>query len=256
MLSIVAVPLPQQARKEFGKHLLYYRVRLFKLEKAQAEEEFAAMATAVSWAMSVLTSVRIEGLPKPIFSRDNEGFRSTSMQCFALRSWNRHACQEVQISGLKLGVVSGGRIRVRDKFCVGMALSGEGVGGVENLGTDAAVWLRENLPLHLEKDGVDVDLSKRIAEACADACVRILATGRSFDPMMIMDAMEEEVERRDLRGDDILPFEIGRKAAKVLTQRWNELPLGERPKNYHHQLYINKKDVVDFDKWPKNLNLP
>lgn len=90
--------------------------------------------------------------------------------------------------------MSGGRIRVRDKFCVGMVLSGEGVGGVENFGMDVVVWLRENLFLYLEKDGVDVDLSKRIVEVCVDVCVRILVMGWFFDLMMIMDVMEEEVE--------------------------------------------------------------
>lgn len=97
-----------------------------------------------------------------------------------------------------------------------MVLSGEGVGGVENFGMDVVVWLRENLFLYLEKDGVDVDLSKRIVEVCVDVCVRILVMGWFFDLMMIMDVMEEEVEWCDLCGDDIFLFEIGRKVVKVL----------------------------------------
>lgn len=148
------------------------------------------------------------------------------------------------------GIVVGGGLRVK----IGTeSLSGEGSGGVED---NAALWLRQKLRLELEKDGVDFDRSTRIAEACADACSKFLATGRVFDPMMIMDVMEEEIERRGLRGDDFLPFELGRKAAKVVTQRWNELPVLERPETYRQEAYVNKKDVVDFDKWPKNVNFP
>ena len=162
--------------------------------------------------------------------------------------------QGAQFNGLKLGIEGIGRVRVRVR--VTMSLNGGGSGEVEGNGSDAAMWLREELGPQLERDGVGVDQSRRIAEACADACASFLATGRAFDPLIIMDAMEEEIERRDLRGDDLLPFELGRKAAKLLTQRWNELPVTGRPKTYRQQPYVNKKDVVDFDKWPKNLNLP
>lgn len=176
-----------------------------------------------------------------------------------LKGWNCRDVPELQICRLKLWSVCRGkvRVRIRDSSFVTRSSSGEGSSaGVDESGTDAVLWLRENLPMQLEEDGIDVERSQRIAEACADACAAFLATGRAFDPMMIMDAMEEEIERRDLRGDEFLPFELGRKAAKVLTQKWNELPVLERPKTYRQQAYFNKKDVVDFDKWPKNMNLP
>lgn len=191
----------------------------------------------------VSTSTVVLSLPSTISLRDS--FRVEQFG-IALKSW---PCLDVQ----KLGIVGPGRIRVRDGS-LKSSLSGEGSSGVQD--DDAALWLRENLPPQLEKDGVDVEKSERIAEACADACANFLATGRAFDPMMVMDAMEEEIERRNLRGDDFLPFELGRKAAKVLTQRWNELPVAERPKTYRQHPYTNKKDVVDFDKWPKNINFP
>ena len=162
-------------------------------------------------------------------------------------------CSAFEFGQLRLRIEGRGGARVR----VSSSLNGRGIDGVEDGGSDdAAMWLREKLPLQLERDGVEIDASRRIADACADACARFLATGRAFDPMMLMDAMEEEIERRDLRGDEFLPFELGKRAAKVLTERWNALPVAERPKAYRQQAYVNKKDVVDFEKWPKNLNLP
>lgn len=174
----------------------------------------------------------------------------------SVQGWKCCAVPALPFSRSGFGVQGRDGARVWGSTFVAMSLNGDGALGVEDNGSDAALWLRERLPLELERDGVEVDQSRRIGEACADACARFLATGRSFDPTMIMDAMEEEIERRDLRGEEFLPFELGRRAAKVLTQRWNELPVAERPKAYRQELFVNKKDVVDFDKWPKNLNLP
>lgn len=195
----------------------------------------------MAMAMRVVsTSAVLLSLSSPISCRHSfcvDQFRSRT-KFSPLKGWPSGVIEELGRA----------RIRVRVK-----SLSGEESSGVED---DATLWLREKLPLELEKDGVDSEKMKKIAEACADACANFLATERAFDPVMIMDVMEEEIERRDLRGDDFLPFELGRKAAKVLTQRWNELPVTERPKSYRQQAYVNKKDVVDFNKWPKNINFP
>jgi hypothetical protein len=170
---------------------------------------------------------------------------------FTPKGCKRRTLQEVQLKRLRLRIEGEGSARVRVRTMRSVNCGGGGSGA-----EDAGMWLREKLPSQLESDGVEVDASRRIAEACADACASFLATGRAFDPMIIMDAMEEEIERRGLRGDEFLPFELGRKAAKVLTERWNALPVAERPKTYCQQPYVNKKDVVDFGKWPENLNLP
>jgi len=112
-------------------------------------------------------------------------------------------------------------------------------------------WLRQELAMELQKGGlVGEETSRRISEACADGCEKFMSSGHgTFDPMVIMDAIEEEVERRDLRGD-FLPFEIGRKATKLLTQRWGVLPASSRPRLYR-DAFDNKLDVVDFERFPK-----
>ncbi len=112
-------------------------------------------------------------------------------------------------------------------------------------------WLRQELAMELQKGGlVGEETSRRISEACADGCEKFMSSGHgTFDPMVIMDAIEEEVERRDLRGD-FLPFEIGRKATKLLTQRWGMLPASSRPRLYR-DAFDNKLDVVDFARFPK-----
>lgn len=108
-------------------------------------------------------------------------------------------------------------------------------------------WLTEELRSELVNGGLDNEESLKIGEACAKACQRFFGPGYGpCDPMVIMDAMEEEIERRDLRGD-FLPFELARKALLVLQRRWQ----GPRRPSQFLQPKENRLDVVNFEKLPK-----
>lgn len=89
--------------------------------------------------------------------------------------------------------------------------------------------------------------SVSVTAVAAQACQRFFGPGYGpCDPMVIMDAMEEEIERRDLRGD-FLPFELARKALLVLQRRWQ----GPRRPSQFLQPKENRLDVVNFEKLPK-----
>lgn len=63
---------------------------------------------------------------------------------------------------------------------------------------------------------------------------------------MLMDVLEEAVERRGLRGD-FLPMELGQKGARLLNQRWSG-PSG--PPQYERVARENKLDIFDLSSLP------
>lgn len=110
-----------------------------------------------------------------------------------------------------------------------------------------AEWLREAMQRTLRSEGLDDESSAKVGEACAHACRKLLgAGGGGFDPLILMDELEEEIERRGLRGD-FLPMELGQKGARLLNQRWNG-PLG--PSRYERVARENKLDVFNLASLP------
>eukprot|EP00897_Mesotaenium_endlicherianum_P007596 jgi/Mesen1/6865/ME000351S05980 len=117
-------------------------------------------------------------------------------------------------------------------------------------GSSDASWLRTSMEeLLTTQSGCERDLARQISTACGDACETLLGGGSGgFDPLMLMDAMEEEIERRDLRGE-FLPMELGQMAARLLGQRWASPD--KKPARYEQNLRENTLDIVSLENLPK-----
>eukprot|EP00271_Cylindrocystis_brebissonii_P000447 TRINITY_DN1052_c0_g1_i2.p1 TRINITY_DN1052_c0_g1~~TRINITY_DN1052_c0_g1_i2.p1 ORF type:complete len:239 (-),score=31.27 TRINITY_DN1052_c0_g1_i2:136-852(-) len=105
-------------------------------------------------------------------------------------------------------------------------------------------WLASTLKGLLESEGHLADESEAASRACGEALEEFLRmqASRSFDPLVLMDVLEEGIERRNARGD-FLPFELGGKAGKLLLAKWQG---SSRPKGFSSVLKENQLDFVQL----------
>lgn len=111
-----------------------------------------------------------------------------------------------------------------------------------------ADWLRKSFAEKLKLDGHGIDVCENLSRASGEALSSFLQSGYpEFDPLVLMDALEEGIERRGERGD-FLPFEASQKATKLLCERWKK---NKQPIGYVKDLKENTLDLVDLNSMPK-----